>query len=670
MSTKKPKSPIPVAEAESWAKSAAKKTRTAKLTTAQLQTIIASFLSLPLQQNNRAQPILSPSATSNVSPLTSNLPSPPSLSALARFHELSHTDRSDHGVYYTPPAVATLMAQAALDQWRKTHPSAPIQNLTILDPAAGTGDLLLAARNLLPANFSGRLIAVDTDPTALLIAHARLLENHPHLANHILTLNDSGLTPTLTTTIGQADILLLNPPYVPAYSRRSRKTQLLSDDHKKQRPDGRINLFTRFIQAIGALTKPDGIACTITPDTLAFADSYARDREHLAHRFPSQRWLLIEKRLFNAAVQNVIGLFGSGQPESFAAQTSHVPSNVQSIPWIPGPAPSSASIIFYKHPIEPLLQSTIANLTGPLLSDIFHVKDGINPGPAHMRAKLIAPLPPLNDNDSGLPSPLPDARRKTHDAGPPLPSSDPGLETLDSGPLPDARRKTQDAGLPLPSSDPGLGTLDSGPPLFLPSPLLAGRDIAPWGFALTPPTLGIRYDPALISRTDSKAGTSLRNPAIFQSPKLVSRQTANMPIVGIDLIHNHYTSNSVHNIRAINPAHAPLLWGLMAYLNSPIIRLYYALSGGETRATLPQVRIAWLNRVPLPPDWQTLFSALVPHAQSLASESQPNPHTLTKIHQLICSHLNLSDPASITHAYQTRFNKPVPKSDQTPDPRP
>jgi methylase of polypeptide subunit release factors len=580
MSAKQPPSPTPD---HAWAKSAAKKAHAAKLTAKQIQSLIHRWLS-PSDQTS--------------DPKAQTLSAPPSLAALARFHELAHPNRSDHGVYYTPPAAAALMAQAALSQWQSAHPHASTQNLTILDPAAGTGDLLLAARDFLPRNFTGRLIAIDTDRAALEIARARLLENHPHLADHITLITGSGLSPTLTKNIGQADILLLNPPYVPAYSRRSRKTKVLSVKQKKQKSPGRVNLFTRFIHAIQTLTKPTGVACTITPDTLAFADSYAPDRAELAKRFPSQRWLLIEKPLFDAAVQNVIGLFSQGECQTQSAQANHVPASADAATWIPGPPPSSSPVIFYKHPAEPLVQSTINKVHGTLLSDFFQVKDGINPGPAHMRAKLISPLKP-------------------------------DVHTTRSQCLPPTQ-----------------------------SPLLTGRDIAPWGFCITHPTLAIRYDPSLVSRAEQKTGCSLRNPGIFQSPKLVSRQTANMPIVGIDLDQNHYTSNSVHNIRAIEPAHTPLLWGLMAYLNSPVTRLYYALSGGETRATLPQVRIAWLSRLPLPPGWQTLFAALGPLAQSLAQQAKPDPGTLTQIHHIICAHLNLPDPAAISAAYQTRFNKP------------
>ncbi len=593
--------------APAWAKSTAKKVRAAKLSTQDIHALVQSWL---------------PSSTDSAAHICDSLKltPPPSLHALARFYELSHPDRSDTGVYYTPPAAASLMAHAALTKWLTLqtgiapeevatlftdHPVlTPQQRLalahalcsvTILDPASGTGDLLLAALNaiwqtlshLFDPPFTGSLIGVDIDPIALSIARARLTQYHPDLEPRLTLITGSGLAqpPSLT-----ADVLLLNPPYVPAYSRRSRKAKVITPQETLFKTQGRINVFTQFIAAITTLTRPTGVACTLTPDTLAFADSYAVDREKLAARFPSQRWLLIEKPIFDASVQNVIGLFWADGPQSHAAQADHIPQAFHSpaLSWIKASADTSSCgpIIFYKHPIEPLIQSTVANLSGPALSLVFDVKDGINPGPAHMREKLIARLAPKPRQ-------------------------------------------------PL-------------------SPILVGRDIAPWGFHISPPKLGIRYDPALISPDQKRAGTSLRNPIIFKSPKLVSRQTANMPIVGIDLDNSYHSLNSVHNIRAISPDHAPLLWGLMAYLNSPVIRLYYALSGGETRATLPQVRIAWLNRLPLPSGWPALFAVLTPLAQSL---SEPDPAILTQIHEAICRHLALPDPEPVAQAYRLRFLK-------------
>jgi methylase of polypeptide subunit release factors len=589
-----------------WAQGAAKKARAGKLTPEQIQVLIASWLSPEGSSPAQEMP------PANITP-------PPSLWAMARFYEVTHGNRSDAGVYYTPPAAAALMAQSAISQWAAQKTNIPAQTIaslftdepalsaedrpaltealstvTVLDPAAGTGDLLLAAlgaiqhalNHLFDPPFSGRLVGVDIDATALAIARARLTQYHPDLK---LTLTvGSGLAPGVADA---ADILLLNPPYVPAYSRRSRKAKMLTTQEPASRAQGRVNLFTQFIHAIGALTKPQGVACTLTPDTLAFADSYAADRLQLARRFPAQRWLLIEKPLFDASVQNVIGLFFKDTPQTHAAQANHVPENPYSpaLTWIATQAPSASPVIFYKHPIEPLIQATIAGLEGPLLGDIFLVKDGINPGTARMRKKLIGKL-------SG--------KSKTNLA-----------------------------------------------------PVLTGRDIAPWGFNITRPTLGVRYNPKLVTGADKKAGTSLRNPGIFNSPKLVSRQTANMPVVGMDLDNSHYSINSVHNIRAVFPEHTHLLWGLMAYLNSPAIRLYYALSGGETRATLPQVRIAWLNRLPLPQNFHSLFDALTPLAQSLASASTPDPQTLDLIHQTVCAHLGLPDQTGVWAAYQTRFGK-------------
>jgi hypothetical protein len=128
-----------------------------------------------------------------------------------------------------------------------------------------------------------------------------------------------------------------------------------------------------------------------------------------------------------------------------------------------------------------------------------------------------------------------------------------------------------------------------------------------------------------------------------------------MPVVGIDWAGHLPTLNSVHCIRPRDEAHASLLWGLMAYLNSPAVRLYYALLGGETRATLPQVRIAWLKRLPLPEGWQALFAGLEPLARRASVSPRLPVDAAREMHLAVCRSLGLKDPGAVMEAYVLRY---------------
>jgi hypothetical protein len=127
-------------------------------------------------------------------------------------------------------------------------------------------------------------------------------------------------------------------------------------------------------------------------------------------------------------------------------------------------------------------------------------------------------------------------------------------------------------------------------------PCIEGRDIH--AFRVAPPRLFVKTDPALLTRELKKRGASFREAWIFDSEKLVSRQTSPTLVFARD----------PGGLRLLNSAHATgrlpgteegLLY-FLAVLNSSALRWYYARSSGETRRVFPQVHVSALRRLPVP----------------------------------------------------------------------
>jgi len=128
-------------------------------------------------------------------------------------------------------------------------------------------------------------------------------------------------------------------------------------------------------------------------------------------------------------------------------------------------------------------------------------------------------------------------------------------------------------------------------------PCLRGADIRP--HMTLNPTLSIRYDPSLLSPEDRRRGSSLRDPRIFSGPRLVSRQTADRPIVAVEL-QERVALNSVHNLKYRKPQPEESLFALAAWLNSAALASRYQAISGETRGRFPQVHLATLRELPVP----------------------------------------------------------------------
>ena len=129
--------------------------------------------------------------------------------------------RKQLGAFYTPMVLADVLVELSLNPWLKERASHACP--TILDPACGSGNLLIAAaRELVRAGCSKASIAsamhgVDIDPIAVSIARTRLahfLRLGPTATRHLsrqVRVGDALFEKNLE---GAFDIVLGNPPFL------------------------------------------------------------------------------------------------------------------------------------------------------------------------------------------------------------------------------------------------------------------------------------------------------------------------------------------------------------------------------------------------------------------------------------------------------------------------
>lgn len=125
--------------------------------------------------------------------------------------------------------------------------------------------------------------------------------------------------------------------------------------------------------------------------------------------------------------------------------------------------------------------------------------------------------------------------------------------------------------------------------------VVRGKDVAP--YHLSWDHLWIRYDPSAANRSQGEY-CFLREERIFkETPKILSRQTANRLIAAWDT-KGYYALNSVHVTLPLNN-HLNLKC-LLALYNSKLLNYYYRLVFPDTERVFPQVKTVNVEKLPIP----------------------------------------------------------------------
>lgn len=125
-------------------------------------------------------------------------------------------------------------------------------------------------------------------------------------------------------------------------------------------------------------------------------------------------------------------------------------------------------------------------------------------------------------------------------------------------------------------------------------PMLKGSDISRydlrWGGWY------VRYDPALIDRSQDEYA-SLRDERLFTEPKILTRQTGDRIIATWD-DQGFYTDNTLHSTQ-VRPDCDLSPFYLLALLNSRLLSGIYQTLTGERGRALAQVKLVFLRRLPI-----------------------------------------------------------------------
>jgi len=199
----------------------------------------------------------------------------------------------EHGVHYTPSALADFLARRLL-----AHVDAERGNLSVLDPAAGEAELLAAvAAAAGPMANLFALVGVERDELAVARGRARLSDLKTSSATLIVGDFLEGAT-VLDDRL--FDAVISNPPYV--------RTQVLGaatarDLAERFELSGRVDLYQAFVRAMTAKLRPGGVLGLLCSNRFLSVQAGAALRELLSREYElCEIYDLGDTKLFKAAV--------------------------------------------------------------------------------------------------------------------------------------------------------------------------------------------------------------------------------------------------------------------------------------------------------------------------------------------------------------------------------
>ncbi|MBP5616576.1 MAG: N-6 DNA methylase [Elusimicrobiaceae bacterium] len=254
-----------------------------------------------------------------------------------------HRKRKQTGSFYTPPHLAKLLAQEVFCAFEKVHPQVVWSQLTVLDPAAGEGELLLAAADLLlsrrleqethatPAQierdiFTRQLFAADINAAALAVYAKRANQRVGVCALNLYC------TDALAAQNGQSmlanwhtpgfDMVIANPPYIGQKGHANLFRALRENPLWKPYATPKSHLSYYFFYLTLQLLKPQGVAGFITPPYFSTAQGAQLLRRTLRENVTFLRLINFgERHIFPGLGQHtLISVFSHGK--------THLPCHV------------------------------------------------------------------------------------------------------------------------------------------------------------------------------------------------------------------------------------------------------------------------------------------------------------------------------------------------------
>lgn len=223
------------------------------------------------------------------------------------------TDEKRYGQHYTPTELAQFLARKAAVAIKFSQ-----ETLTVVDPACGDGELLIAAAKAArDAGHVGsiRLIGYDIDKRALDVAHERL-----SAAGLCAKLTESDFLVTQRQLKDSSvDLVITNPPYVRTQHLGQEAAQLLAAEFGLT---GRVDLTHPFVTVASRLLRPEGVLGLLCSNRFLTTIAGENMRRTLLYDGLRVRELydLGDTKLFKAAVLPAVVIASKSGPTDQAAR--------------------------------------------------------------------------------------------------------------------------------------------------------------------------------------------------------------------------------------------------------------------------------------------------------------------------------------------------------------
>lgn len=168
---------------------------------------------------------------------------------------INQSKEKTNGVVYTPRELGNYVAQHMLQ-----HHTIDSENVKILDPAIGSGELIEALLDTLDIQkINLTVCGYETDDKVAEETLTKLQSKYPNLTFKIY--NRDFIQAYLDSETEQYDYIIANPPYIRTQILGAEKAQLLA---KQFGLTGRIDIYYAFIMIAVKVLKKKGIAGFIT----------------------------------------------------------------------------------------------------------------------------------------------------------------------------------------------------------------------------------------------------------------------------------------------------------------------------------------------------------------------------------------------------------------------
>lgn len=210
-----------------------------------------------------------------------------------------------NGVVYTPSEMADYVAQLMLRYADKSEST----EVSILDPAVGEGELLVAMINAVKSKCSKlKVVGYETDQAVGEVTQSKLSEIFPEIDVEIrigdfLAAVDDG-------SAGKYDYVIANPPYIRTQIMGSDKAQEIAE---KLSLTGRVDIYYAFLVCTKDILKEHGIAGYITSNKFMTIKAGSSVRQYMLQNYQMHHITdLGDTKLFTASVLPVIMVFSLG----------------------------------------------------------------------------------------------------------------------------------------------------------------------------------------------------------------------------------------------------------------------------------------------------------------------------------------------------------------------